>query len=233
MKPSKTLAITALAVAATIGSALPASAHTASAPISKAKARSIAKAINLRASDFPGYRATPYHETASDKAEDAKFEKCVGAAPDFVSVTSPEFDNQSGYGFSSSASFVASVQTVKQDLRRSTNARAQKCIKQELAAAAAQAGASNPKVTLTRVSESSVPGLDAIFGFKFSMAFTVVGQTEHLYGYELDFGRGNAEVSLTEIGTANVAKSVCTSPLATLISRAKQQVPASGLRLAR
>jgi hypothetical protein len=231
MKSSKTLAITALAIAGTIGAAAPASAHSAAAPLTKARATSIAKAINLRASDFPGYKVTPYKETASDKAEDKRFSACIGSVPEFVDVTGAEFDNSSGYGFSSEVGFVSSVATLKADAKRNNSAHAQQCIKQELDAAAQQAGASNPTVTLTKLSEGPVAGLDATFGFRFSISFTVVGQTAHIYGYNYGFGRGNAEISMTEIGTTAVPEKQNVQPLAVLISRAKQQVPANGLKL--
>jgi hypothetical protein len=232
MKSSKTLAIAALAVAGTIGAAAPASAHSAAASVTKAKATSIANAINFSASDFTSaYKETPYQPTASDKAAQKRFEACVGGKPALVDVTGAEFDNSGGYGFSSEVAFVSSVAALKADAARNSTAHAQQCIKQQLSAAAEEAGASNPKITLTRLSEASVSGLDATFGFKFSIAFTVVGQTAHIYGYNYGFGRGNAEVSMTEIGTTAVAEKTNIKPLAILIKRAEQQVPAGGIKI--
>jgi hypothetical protein len=229
MKSSKTLAIAALAVAGTIGAAAPASAHSAAASITKAKATSIANAINFKASDFPGYKVTPYKATAQDKASEKRFQACIGGKPALVDVTGAEFDNSNGYGFSSEVAFVPSVAALKADAKRNGTAHALQCIRQQLNAAAKEAGASNPKITLARLSEGAVSGLDATFGFKFSISFTVVGQTAHLYGYDYGFGRGNAEVSMTEIGTTAVAEKTNVKPLAILIKRAEQQVPANGL----
>lgn len=209
-------------------SAVPASART---PITKAQARAIAAKINFRASDFPGYSVTPYKPSASEKAADAKYSKCVGAAPSFIETTSAEFDNPDGYGYSSGLSFVASVATVKQDERRIASAHARKCLEAELNDAAAEAGAPDTDVTLTPLHEAPVAGLDAIFGYKFTIAVKVVGQEVDLHGFLIGFGRGNAEVSLTEIGTADLPQSATNSALATLISRAKRQIPAEGFAL--
>jgi hypothetical protein len=232
MKSSKTLAIAALAVAGTIGAAAPASAHSAAAPITKAKATSIANAINFKASDFTSaYKETAYQPTASDKATQKKFQACIGGKPALVDVTGAEFDNSNGYGFSSEVAFVPSVAALKADAKRNSTSHALQCIRQQLNAAAKEAGASNPKITLARLSEGPVSGLDATFGFKFSIAFTVAGQTAHIYGYDYGFGRGNAEVSMTEIGTTAVPESTNVKPLEKLIARAEQQVPANGIKI--
>jgi hypothetical protein len=226
------LAITALAIAGTIGAAAPASAHSAAASISKAKATAIANAINFTASDFTSaYKATPYTETAADRASQKQFDACIGDKPNPVDVTSAEFDNPGGYGFSSEVAFASSVAALKADAKKNNTAHAQQCIKTQLASAAKQAGASNAKIALTKLQESPVKGLDAGFGYHFTITFSVAGQSIALYGYNYGFGRGNAEVSMTEIGTANIAEKNNVKPLAKLIARAEAQVPTSGLHI--
>ncbi|HVT22225.1 MAG TPA: hypothetical protein VHE57_12655 [Mycobacteriales bacterium] len=232
MKKITSVTVAALTVGGLIASVAPASAHPSAAALTKARATSIATAINLKSSDFPDYSVTPYQPSAQEKAEDKRVAKCVGEQPEFVDVTSAEFDNSDGYGFSSETSFVSSLAAVKTDARRATSAHARSCFKQELQAAATEAGASSAKVTVTPVHESAVSGLDAVFAMKFAVTFSVLGQNASLYGYDFGFGRGNAEVSLTEIGSADVPASASTQTLATLVSRAKHNVPAAGFKIA-
>ena len=74
--------VVSVAAMAVLGmTAVPASAATT---VTKAQARAIAAKINFTAADFPGYHVTPYKPTASDRAENARLQKCIGGAPDLV-----------------------------------------------------------------------------------------------------------------------------------------------------
>jgi hypothetical protein len=223
------MAVVVIAGAVIGGAAVPANAAARATPITKAKATAVATRINFHASDFPGYSVTPYQPSAAEKAEDKRTEKCVGAAPEPVNVSSSAFSDSSGNGYSSETDFVASIAAAKQDAKLAKNAHSQQCLDQELEAATTAAGASDPKSTLTPITETPVAGLDAFFGYQITITFTVLGQQSALYGYDIGFARGNAEVTFEEIGATNLPQSATRQPLAVLISRAKQQVPAAGL----
>jgi hypothetical protein len=223
------IAIAVVAAAAVCAATAPASAGTAS--LTKAHARTIGKAINVRSSDFPGYSSQSAQPSASDKAIAKTYAKCVGTSAQFVNVTSPEFDSSSGAGFSSSVAFVSSPAALKRDAQRIQAAHGQACLKQSFVSATAEAGAPGAAVTLTPLTLNTFGRLSALFGYQITITVSILGQSESLHGYQIDFGRGNAEVELDELGLPQLAQSVMTKPLETLIKRAKQQVPAAGLPL--
>ena len=222
--------VVSVAALAVLGmTAVPASAATT---VTKAQARAIAAKINFTAADFPGYHVTPYKPTASDRAENARLQKCIGGAPDLVDVSAAEFDNPTtGDGYSSETSFVASPAAVKKDASRIVSTHAQQCIKQEFAVGVNQEGGSKTKVSLSPINEPSVSGLNAVFGYRLAITTTIGGHRLTLHGYLLGFGRGNAEVSFTEFGPGTVSESSTNSLVATLADRAKHEVPASGFTI--
>jgi hypothetical protein len=160
-----------------------------------------------------------------------KFNKCAGLATPFAQANSDSFDNGNGAIYSSVAEFVSTRAVAKHDDGQAASAQARQCLKQELADAASAVGATQADVTLTPVSESPVAGLDAIYGLQYTVTFTVFGYHGTLHGWDIGFSRGNAEVSLNEIGTANVPAANLHAPLTTLIARAKNRVPAGGLSI--
>lgn len=226
------IAVTLAGAAVVIGGSVASAAPHATA-LTKTHAKTLAKAINFRASDFPGYTVHPAKSSSSDDAAGKQYAACVGTAPSFMNVSSAAFTNSSGYGFSSVTEFVASRALANRDAHRSASAHARKCLKDQLTAAATSAGASGFGITSEAVTVAPVAGLDTIYGAKFTVTFSIFGQTGHLYGYDVGFVRGNAEVSLAEIGTADVPQSVTNAPLAKLVARAKRYVPSNGLPLSR
>jgi hypothetical protein len=224
------VAIVAIAATAIAGSAVPASAHSAS--LTKAHAKTVAKRINFHASDFPGYKVHPYQSSKAGTAMAKKFNACAGLATPFAQANSAAFDNGHGAIYSSVTEFVRSRATAKRDVQRVATAKARQCFKQELSDVSDEAGASNATITVTPVSEAPVAGLAAISGLQYTATFTIFGFTATLHGWDVNFARGNSEVSLDEVGTATVSAATLQTPLSTLIARAKQRVPAAGLRVA-
>jgi hypothetical protein len=229
MKSSKACAITALSVCMIGVGAIPAAAHPA--PVSKSQARAVAKRINFTSADFPGYTVTPDKETKADHALDKSNLRCLGETAALVDVSSPEFDNHSGYGFSSETRFARSRAVARHDDQVLRSSRGRRCLAQAVKHAAQEGGAPHASVTLTSVSEPSVAGLDAIFGYHIKVVLTGNGRSVVVQGYDITFSRANVEEEFDEIGQADVPLSASNSALATLISRVKQQVPANGLTI--
>lgn len=225
----RTLTLAVVAGAVAVSAAVPVNAAT---PMTKAQARAVATHINVRQSDFPGYTAHPYESSKDAKAIARKTAQCIGSAPVFAKVTSASYDNGNGAAFNSETEFVASRAAAKRDMARSTSAKARRCSEQALEDAAKQAGASTADVTLTPVSEAAVRGLDAISGVKITLTITAFGFHATLHGWAIGFSRGNAEVTLSEVGTPDLPESSLRPALAHLIARAKHQVPAKGLPVA-
>jgi hypothetical protein len=230
MRSGRSVAVVVLAAAVASGAAMPAaSAHAAT--LTKAHAKTIAKRINFHAADFPGYKVHPYQSSKAGTAMAKKFNACAGLATPFAQANSATFDNGSGALYSSVTEFVSSRATAKRDVQRAATAKTRRCLKQELATVSQEAGATNSTVTLTPITETPVEGLDAISGLQYTVTFTIFGFSGTLHGWDINFSRGNSEVSLNEVGTANVPEANLHAPLATLVARAEQKVPAAGLKV--
>jgi hypothetical protein len=201
--------------------------------MSKAQARTVAKHINLRSADFRGFKVHPYQSSEGAKKMQKQYDECVGLASPFARKHSDAFDNGRGGIFSSVTELVRSRAAAKRDSRLAASGRARQCLEQELKDVAAAANAKDTKITVTPVTESPVAGVDAIYAVKYTATFTVLGYHGTLHGWSIGFSRGNLEVSLNEIGTMDVPRPNLNNALATLIARAKSQVPATGLRVRR
>ncbi len=230
MSSLKRTTVVVLATAAVGGASFQASA---TAPLTKAQARSIAKHINVHQSDFPGYTAHPYERTKEGDAIAKKTAKCTGSAPMFVSQNSAAYDDGNGSAFSSVTEFVYSRAAARHDAKISSTAHARHCGERAIEQAAKDGGASDADVTLTPVSRDAVKGLDAMNGLKITMKFSALGFHTTLHGWAISFTRGNAEVTITEIGTADRPISVLDAPLTKIIGRAKHRVPVKGLPVQR
>ncbi len=224
-----TIGVLAAAVATT--ASLPAAA-VSHAPLSKPQARTVAKHINLRQTDFPGYTAHPHHRSKGGTALAKEYAACRGVVPKVAEVTSPAFAGN-GVGFYSVTRFVASRAAAQHDSQLAVSEQARDCLKRELKEIATAIGASDAQVTLTPVAEGPVKGIDAISAIQITVDWTAYGFHGTLHGWVVNFQRGNAEVTLDELGTTNVAQSAVQVPLSHLIARAKHRVPAGGLAIRR
>jgi hypothetical protein len=228
MKSGRSVTSVVLVAAVASVAALPCATAGASTPLTKAHAKTIAKHINVRHSDFPRAKVHPAPASSDDKKQANAYQKCVGLAMPFAQVNSPAFDTGKGSIYSSVTEFVSTRAIAKRDSHRAASAKARTCLRQELNAAASQIGASKADVTLTPITVSPVAGIDVIYGTKYTVKYSVFGFSGTLHGWDIGFSRGNAEVSLNEIGTADVPVSNLYTPLNTLITRAKSKVPAKG-----
>ncbi|HVT64466.1 MAG TPA: hypothetical protein VHD81_04890 [Mycobacteriales bacterium] len=215
--------VLAAAVASSV--ALPASAST---PLTKAHARNIAKHINVKSSDYPGFKVHPYQSSKGAKATEKKYDGCVGFAPAFVRAHSDSYDNGKGALFSSVTEFVSSRAVAQHDDELAASQKARDCFKQELMDIAKAVNASDTQVTVSPESEAPVAGMDAIYAMKYTATFTVIGYHGTLHGWSVGFSRGNVEVSLNEIGTMDVPRANLNNALATLQARLTAKIPADG-----
>jgi len=217
-----------LAAAVASSFALPA-ASASSAPLTKARAHKLAKHINLDASNFRGFKVHAYQSSKGAKATEKKYAACVGLAPVFAKAHSDAYDNGKGGIFSSVTEFVSSRSAARHDAKRAASQRARDCLKQEMTDVAKAVSAQDTKVTVTPVTEAAVAGIDAIYSVKYTATFTILGYHGTLHGWSIGISRGNAEVSLNEIGTMDVPRANLSNALSTLITRVKNKVPAKGL----
>lgn len=228
MRRGKSVASVVLIAAVASAFAMPA-ASAKPATLTKPHAKKIAKHINVNHSDFPRAKVHPASSSDSDAKEANKFQKCVGLAVPFAQVNSPAFDTGKGSIYSSVTEFVTTPAVAVRDIHRADSEQARSCLKQELSDAASAVGAKKADITLTPVSQNAVDGLGAIYGLKYTVKYSVFGFSGTLHGWTIGFARGNAEVSLNEIGTADVPEANLQTPLNTLVARAEAKVPAAGL----
>jgi hypothetical protein len=219
-----------IVLAAAVASSVALTAASAStAPLTKDKARHIAKNINVKASDYSGFKVHPYQSSKGAKATEAKYDDCVGVANPFVRVHSDSYDNGRGALFSSVTKFVSSRAVAKHDDQLLASQNSRDCFKQELMDIAKAVNAQDTKVTVTAVDEAPVAGMDAVYAMKYTATFTVLGYHGKLHGWSVGFSRGNAEVTLNEIGTMDVPRANLNNALGRLFSRLTDKVPAKGL----
>jgi hypothetical protein len=230
---SKSIQLAGVVLAAAVaGSVAMPSASASASPRTKSQARTITKHINVRHLDFPGYKVHPYQSSKGAKTTEQNFHNCVGLAPVFAERHSDSYDDGHGAIYSSVTEFVSSRKVAKHDSALAGSAQGRDCLKQELMSIAAAVGSKDTQVTVTPVTETPVDGVDAIYAAKWSATYSVYGFKGTLYGWAIGFSRGNVEATLSEIGTANVPASKLDAPLATVIERAKRQVPTNGLPVA-
>jgi hypothetical protein len=228
----RSIAVGVLAAAVASSVALPTASASASR-MTKAQARTVAKHVNLTSADFRGFKVHPYQSSKGAKATQKQYAECLGLAPVFARAHSDAFDNGRGGIFSSVTELVKSRAAAKRDSQLAASARARQCLQQELKSIAAAVNAKDTKITVSPVTEAPIAGLDAIYAVKYTATFTILGYHGTLHGWSIGFSRGNLEVSLNEIGTMDVPRQNLNNALATLVARAKSQVPEGGLRVRR
>jgi hypothetical protein len=232
MKPTRsnvrTIAGVVLATAVVSSGALPAASANPAAR-TKAQARAVAKDVNLRSSDFRGFKVHPYQSSKGAKATDKRYAECVGFAPVFAKAHSDAFDNGRGGIFSSVTEIVSSRRAARHDSQLAASQRARDCLKREITDIAKAVNAKDVKVTVAPEAEAAVEGIDSIYGVKYTAVFTVLGYHGTLHGWSIGLARGNTEVSLNEVGTMDVPRANLDNALSALIGRVEGKVPTKGL----
>jgi hypothetical protein len=178
--------------------------------VTAAKARQIASAVNLKASDLPDYKGKPHQETASDRANETKLAQCAGTTlptQDIVDAYSPDFGKGNGLGqqeISSDVTVVPTTSDVQHDLAAITSSKAQQCLKTFLKKALSQQAGNQAKlvsVSLTPT-QPSTGGSNPSFGYRVTVVLSASGQQIPVYYEVFGVAAGTAEVQLTayEIG---------------------------------
>jgi hypothetical protein len=193
-------------------------------PLSKAQAIALAQAINLRASDVPGFKASPReektHETAAEKRLEQEMLRCVGA-----SGLGSAFGSGRGSGFGKSlaegrskdfklehgilnlsvhseVSVAQSAALASRDLSALRGSRVKACLSHYLNLFF-KAGV-HPGTSIGPVSIQSgtppAPGTSGSFGWRISATFTVRRIPVPFYFDILSFAYGPAEVTLFSSG---------------------------------
>jgi hypothetical protein len=189
--------------------ALTAGALAASTAITRARALTVANAINLRHSDLSGLTEQPNPLTAQDRAENARLTKCVGGVPDGEALgiaQSPNFVS-SGAASSTISSEVEIVPTPKlaaKDLASISGPRGIPCLESELASSLRVQAPKDEHLTVHGATlPSPVSGSDGAFSIRITIVVRVTKGTtvvsEPIYADEIGFIYGQAEVSLSDV----------------------------------
>jgi hypothetical protein len=176
----------------------------------KTRALALARAINLRPRDVPGYKATPAseHESAREKALTRELEKCAGGAGEAHRLAEAKSDQfkREAKGFpqevSSSVSVEQSRANAEQDLRAIRSTRGQRCIVKLVGDALKTKNLGGATVGAGSITAGTPPaaGTDGAFGLRLALPITVQGITVHAYLDFLGFLHGAEEVTLQSSG---------------------------------
>ena len=184
--------VAALAVALCI----PATADT---PPTKDQALALARAINLRAADLPGWRAAPNTNTPADQREEDRLNRCAGTVPSsraIAHLSSPDFSRTTQSFYRDAVSEVTVMPTAalaNRDLAAARTKRARRCIAKFLSKMPPDP---NVKVVGTSV-RSLPPPTRAGLGLRIKIRLTLSGRPTVMYGDVFAFVRGRVEVALT------------------------------------
>ena len=179
-------------------------------PLSAAEAKALAKAVNLRPADLPGFKASSEgeHEAAAEKRENHHFLKCVGAAAShspLLEAGSMNFEHQSSFSDESARSDVEVAATpaiAAEELAATRSSRARSCLSIFLSRLFRSKG--EHEFTLGSLSVTgitpSAPGTSGSFGWHVSTSIIVHGLGVPLRFDFLGFGYRTAMVVLFDLG---------------------------------
>jgi hypothetical protein len=218
------LALGLIAVAtASCGSSTP---KTAS--INPTADRAAAKAINLKASDLPGWKQSPNTTTSADQATSSRLAACAGAKSpnkiDVVDVSSPYFD-QGQTEVSSDVTMVRSHADGLADLKALTSSKLSGCVQQILVPELNKdlpVGATVSNLQISAFAPSGAPR-DS-FGLRIALSVTVPQQGAVPINIDtIGFLDGRAEVELDATQTGgDPSTSLEQELLSFLVTRAQQ-----------
>lgn len=186
-----------------------AGAIAAATTITRSHALAVANAINLRHADLPTLTQQSNPITKQETASNAQLTKCTGGVPNseaFATTQSPDFvtAGRASSTLSSDVEVASSAALAKKDLASIVGSRGLACLQNQLAAEL-RAGASKGE-TLSVHGAFMPAGLSASDG-SFAVRLTITvhvtkGKTvvsEPIYGDEIGFIYGQAEVSLNDV----------------------------------
>jgi hypothetical protein len=179
----------------------------------KAQALAFAHAVNLRASDVPGFAVSPepqrHRETPTERRLAQELSKCVGTsrqAAGLVQASSGEFERKGGLANQSVSSHVtveSSAALASGDLSTIRSRRLRSCLSRYfsgLLSGLATRGASVSGVS-TKYGSPPAPGATGSFGLRVTAKLTYHSFQIPIYLDYLAFASGSAEVALRSMGT--------------------------------
>jgi hypothetical protein len=199
---------------ASAGASPSAASALANAP-SKSQAQAFARAVNLRATDVPGFKVSAEHghehETAAEKQLERELLGCIGAgggaghSSQLAEVSSKEFEREDKNGAQSVQSGVTVEPTAAlavKELAEVRSERGRDCFSHYLSLlfkGKKFSGASIGPVSISSGSPSA-PGTSGSFGWRISTTITVHRVAVPFYMDILGFVYGPTEVSLLSFG---------------------------------
>jgi hypothetical protein len=205
-----TTATTGTASAATKATAATAAPAVRVARAEEAKARAFAVAVNLKASDLPGFHPASGHEhkSAAEKRLEPQLAKCVGGAGakrEATEVSSRTYERGSSIITQSVSSQVTVARTSALAARELASIRGghlKSCLARYLSQLLASTNLHGAKIgpVSTKQGSPPAPGTDGSFGLRFIEPVTLHGLRIPFYVDILGFVKGRAEVSLFTFG---------------------------------
>ncbi len=194
-------------------------ARTAAGPLTTAQAIAFARAVNLRATDLPGFRVAPpehEHETAAEKRLEREMLRCAGApsakaehAKELAEVKSPELKLEHdgiADSVSSSVGVARTAATTVKELAAIHSAHARACVSHyldQLFKGKAYQGAHFSPFSIASGTPPA-PGTTGSFGWRISATISTTVNTHRIaipfYFDILGFVYGQARVSLFSTG---------------------------------
>jgi hypothetical protein len=186
------------------------SAAAAKRPLTKARAQTLAVALNLTASDLPGFgvSAERPHETAAEKERERKLLRCMGGGTSsdaLAEASSKSFQRQAQIvrvSVSSSVTIVRTPAEAAAELRAIRSDHTRFCLTRfmgELLASQTRGGASAKLVSITKATPSAA-GTSGTFAWRIAGEITLRGVRVPFYIELVGFSHGQAEVELLSFG---------------------------------
>ena len=199
------------AVKARQGTVAPGAGATAGSSTAEvAKARAFAVAVNLRASDLPGFHASTehQHQGAAEKRLEPELSRCVGgggakgAATEMGSKTYERGASVITQSVSSQVSVARTAASAARELAVIRGRHLQGCLSQYFNQLLASQNLNGAKIgpVSTKQGSPPAPGADGSFGLRFIETLTLHRLRIPFYVDILGFVKGRAEVSLFTFG---------------------------------
>ncbi len=234
--------------ATTAAGARATTAAGAARPLTKAQAIAFARAVNLRATDLPGFRVAPpehEHETPAEKRLEGEMLRCAGApsakaehAKELAEVKSPELKIEHdgiADSVSSSVGVARTAATTAKELAAIHSAHARVCVSHyldQLFKGKAYQGAHFSPFSIASGTPPA-PGTTGSFGWRISATISTTVNTHRIaisfYFDILGFVYGQARVSLFSTGVVEPFPAAIQQRLfSLLLGRAKSALVAQG-----
>lgn len=199
---------------------------------SRPQASALAKALNLRASDLPGFgsNAQGKHPTATEAALERTLRACMGGAGSdtLAEASSAAFQDRSQgvhLSVSSTVTVAKSTARAQAQLRAMRSNQARGCLRSfvgKLLGAQSRSGAATAKLVSIAKGDPSAPGTSGGFGWRITGGFVAGAVRVPFFIDLLGFVYGQANVTLLNVGLPIPFPAVAERQLfALLLARAK------------